>query len=204
MSVDTGFLWSAKSLQAPVQAHLQSQQLAVHHAIQAHAHANMARQIHGLAPQRSNFQAMLAPGIPDPNGSTQMPTADQDNIGMDGGSIYKTPAEKAWAAAHPNKAATFQTMQPFAWGSPVPANWAANHPNKVAAAAGVNPTADIATKVMGGVFGSGGPGNDPTKIPTPGINPAITTAVPTAPTTGIPTMAASSGWLSPGANFQIR
>jgi hypothetical protein len=37
----------------------------------------------------------------------------------------------------------------------------------------------------------------------PGIDPAIATAVPGAPSTGIPQMPQISGWTSPGRNFTI-
>jgi len=44
----------------------------------------------------------------------------------------------------------------------------------------------------------------PTDAPKqPGIDPAVATAVPGAPSTGIPQMPQISGWSSPGANFSI-
>jgi len=48
------------------------------------------------------------------------------------------------------------------------------------------------------------PTDSPVKVTQPGISPEIATAIPEPKTDGVPKVAPISGWLSPGANFQIR
>jgi hypothetical protein len=44
----------------------------------------------------------------------------------------------------------------------------------------------------------------PIKVTQPGVDTSIATAIPGTPDDGVPKMAPISGWMTPGANFQIR